>query len=86
MHFLPEFNPTKVDQWGPRVEEQAHAPLTPAKTPATDNANVLPPEFQKLVVKMSWRNTDATPAQQAGAEPPPSSIVQESSQQHSHLM
>ena len=51
MHFLPEFDPLKIKQWGPQIEDQML--LTPEKTPNMDETNVLTPEFQKLAVNMT---------------------------------
>ena len=51
MQFLPEFDPSKIKQWGPQIKDQML--LTPEKTLNADKTSVLTPEFWKLTVDMT---------------------------------
>ena len=65
MHFPPEFDPSKIDQWGPQIEEQVQAPSTLEQTSITDNANIPTPKLQKLIVKMTRGKAEMTSNLQA---------------------
>ena len=79
MHFIPEFNPAKIEEWGPDVEDQSIS--TPEKKTAPDNGNILTPEFQKLIVDMTRGNVPTNANSTHKPQNLPISSVPSSSQQ-----